>query len=534
MGGWKQGEPSMTRIARRALILTGAVVAIAGTLVTAPPATAAGDRSPVSKKTPADESRAGGPIVGDPGLLPSEQACVASDPNPPWLQTLAPFEIHDSQRTHLYGCAHFTGTTKSDANTVFAHSSPQSYPTPYNLIDAGPNELFVYGGGYGDGPSATGSFVARVQPGSLDQTWRTVLINTNVTGEWNYPGVVNVLSDGTLVVIFGYHIAKLDPNTGAVLAEATLPTGGSSPANTSYNGYDALPDGTIIAKSVNRQPGCTEQGFSAFLQCPDPSKVAPSVMVAINPTTLQVEGQTTLPEMIGGRLTTTEYDGEGVVYLPGATKLYRYVYADGRFTPDSSWGPVPYLKPGQTAASAVAVINGYVVGMTNGGGPTETPMSTFAVSEADSSQVESVQPFADGGSKYSFIPSMVSVDPANNRVYVMDAGAGEMGALNLVEGKLSVAWTKQQRTLSFTTLIGPADQRVLVGTNIPVKYFKQLKNYSSEQVVWRNAATGAVLATSSKFPKMTPGVLVTPGYAGLQYFLSYSGHIIALQVNPSS
>jgi hypothetical protein len=29
---------------------------------------------------------------------------------------------------------------------------------------------------------------------------------------------------------------------------------------------------------------------------------------------------------------------------------------------------------------------------------------------------------------------------------------------------------------------------------------------------------------------MTPGILVTPGYAGLQYFLSYDGHIIALQV----
>ena len=48
-----------------------------------------------------------------------------------------------------------------------------------------------------------------------------------------------------------------------------------------WNGYDALPDGTIIAKSVNRQRGCTENGFSAFLNCPDPSDVPPSVMVAL-------------------------------------------------------------------------------------------------------------------------------------------------------------------------------------------------------------------------------------------------------------
>ena len=32
---------------------------------------------------------------------------------------------------------------------------------------------------------------------------------------------------------------------------------------------------------------------------------------------------------------------------------------------------------------------------------------------------------------------------------------------------------------------------------------------------------------------MSAGILVTPGYAGLQYFLTADGHIIALQVDPS-
>ena len=197
-------------------------------------------------------------------------------------------------------------------------------------------------------------------------------------------------------------------------------------------------------------------------------------------------------------------------------------------------GPVSYLKSGQTAASAVAVIGNYVVGMTNGGGPTSTPMSVFAVSQENSSQVANIEPFANSGAKNSFIPSMVSVDPANNRVYVMDAGAGKIGGLNLVNGKLSVAWTQNQRTLSFTSLVGPSNNRVLIGTNIPVKYFKQLQSYTTEQVVWRNAATGATLVTSSYFSKMTPGILVTPGFAGLQYFLTEDGHIIGLQVRSGS
>jgi hypothetical protein len=73
---------------------------------------------------------------------------------------------------------------------------------------------------------------------------------------------------------------------------------------------------------------------------------------------------------------------------------------------------------------------------------------------------------------------------------------------------------------------------VIIGTDIPVKVFQQLKSYTTEQVVGRNAATGQELARSREFPKTTQGVLGTPGYAGLQYFLTADGHIIGLQVTP--
>ncbi|MBP0451616.1 hypothetical protein J5Y04_18990 [Kitasatospora sp. RG8] len=378
---------------------------------------------------PADETAANGPLVGTPSLVAGEQSCAAAEGNAPWFPTIAAFEVHDSNRTHLYACAHFLGAQPN--NQVFAHSSDQVYVTPYNIVDRGPNELYVYGGGYGDDPAASGSFVSRVEPGTFNEVWRRVLINTNATDEWNYPGVLNTLADGSLVVIYGYHIARIDPANGNVLAQTTLPTGQSAPRDTAYNGYDALPDGTIVAKTVNRQPGCTEQGFSAFLDCPDPTAVPPSILVAIDPRSLQVLSQVTLPEMMGGRITTTVFNGTGQIYLPGATKLYRYSYPNGAFAPDPTWGPVPYLQSGQTAASAMAVINDYVVAMTNGGKPTPTPMSVVAVSQADSTKVATVQPFANSGAKQSFIPSMVSVDPENNRVYAMDAGAGKLAGIDL-------------------------------------------------------------------------------------------------------
>ena len=153
-------------------------------------------------------------------------------------------------------------------------------------------------------------------------------------------------------------------------------------------------------------------------------------MVAINPKTLKVISQITLPEMIGGRVTTAVYNNHDYIYLPGTSKLYRYVFANGKLQADPTWGPVPYLKSGQTAGSAVAVMGNYVVTMTNGGSPTSTPMSAVAVSQADSNKVANLQPFASSGSKNSFIPSMVSVDPASHLIYVMDAGAGKIGAVS--------------------------------------------------------------------------------------------------------
>ena len=73
---------------------------------------------------------------------------------------------------------------------------------------------------------------------------------------------------------------------------------------------------------------------------------------------------------------------------------------------------------------------------------------------------------------------------------------------------------------------------MLIGTDIPIRAFQQLKNYTTEAVVWRDAQTGTELARSSELPKMTQGILVTPGCAGLQYFLTADGHIIGLQVGP--
>jgi hypothetical protein len=124
----------------------------------------------------------------------------------------------------------------------------------------------------------------------------------------------------------------------------------------------------------------------------------------------------------------------------------------------------------------------------------------------------------------------------------MDYLAGKVVAVDFTQdGNMSVAWGPvEQRTISFLTLIGPPDQRVLVSTNInPNATQQQLEQGAkgtgytyTEQMVWRDAETGNILAESDFFPAMSPGILVTPGYGGLIYEMLYNGHIMALQVAP--
>ncbi len=101
-------------------------------------------------------------------------------------------------------------------------------------------------------------------------------------------------------------------------------------------------------------------------------------------------------------------------------------------------------------------------------------------------------------------------------------------------GDLSVAWGPvDQRSLGFATLLGPADQRVLLGSNVKATDRQQLQDVTyTEQFVWRDALTGDVLARSQYIDAMTQGNLPTPGYGGIVYMLQAYGDITAMQVRP--
>jgi hypothetical protein len=171
-------------------------------------------------------------------------------------------------------------------------------------------------------------------------------------------------------------------------------------------------------------------------------------------------------------------------------------------------------------------------------------MSVVAISQADSKKLVRINPIPLQPGQMSEIPSMGSTDPQNNRIYALDYLAGKIVSINLNQatGNMTVAWGPvKETTSSFLTLIGPPDKRVLIGTNMNATKQQIMQSLTApspqaisytEQILWRDAASGKVLAASDYFPAMSPGILVTPGYGGLIHEMLYNGHIMNLQVAP--
>ena len=469
---------------------------------------------------------------------------LAEENNAPWYPTVNPAELHDSNRTHVYACAHFTGSL-TGPNKVYAYASPDQYYSPIFAVTRGVNELYVYGGAWGSAiPKPSGPFVAKLNVGDLTQLWRTDLANLNATtsptGVWNYIGGLNVLEDGNLIIVAGSNLYKLNGTTGAVEGELALPTGPSLSFNSDFNGMAAWPDGTLVLKTQIRAPGCSYDGGLPFaIPCPGQSDSPNSVMVVVDPKAMKVLDWTELKGNVASRVAATVYDGKEYAYIGNSSNLFRYLWDGKNITEDTRWQPERITKPGQTNLLANMISGDWVFDFTNCCPPTTTPLSVVSVSQANASKINRIDPILLEPGQQSYIPSNSAVDPENNMMYVMDGGAGKIVGLKYdsVTGNMTVAWTDNQSTLAFLSLIGPADQRVLVATDMaPNTTISQMTNNPppayTERVMWRDAATGKVLAASDYFSGMSAGAPPAPGFGGLLYYMTFNGHIMALQVLP--
>ncbi|MEZ5155887.1 MAG: hypothetical protein R2718_07235 [Solirubrobacterales bacterium] len=438
------------------------------------------------------------------------------------FSTVSPFEHFGSNRTqvfpHTCTLRQLTGTASP---TVATRTSGADFSTPYISATRRRGELYVYG--YRRNPATEGGFVAKVDPRTLEQEWRTPILDPEPADGWTYPGVMAVHGNGYLYAVYASVMVKLDPETGRTLARRELP---EDPDGTgaAYNGLVILPDGRIVTKKIERGPCSTPPGATASaaaiggLFC-SAANGLPSKLVVLSPRNLRILSRTTPPEPITGRITAGRTDGTDYVYGAGSDSLFRFRYRRGDLRFDRGWGKVTYRTGAQEPGTGPGMLGRFAVVQTNFVSSDE-PMTVTAVDTRDSSHVFRIRPFAhqDG----SWIVSKAALDSANSTIVTHDTAAGKMAAIHLSPKRgLRVRWRRDLTSLAFSALVGPPRSRQIV---IPDA------SNGGDQVVWLDEDDGTERARSETLaPLPAPGNIVTPGFGGRFYYTSQGGTLWELR-----
>lgn len=486
-------------------------------------------------ETPSNLVAANGPIPGDVTLYAKELACQQAISTPGYYPSLNGAELSDSERSATFPCATFTGS-HDGPNQVFAFRSLDDYPGISYINNRRPGELYIVGGEYPTkaDPNMVGPYIAKADATTGKQVWRTYLDNLNVSDRWIANANLNILPNGNIAFAWSHFVALVDGDTGEVLKTNTLPGGTTPVADVNFKHMTIAPDGTLILKDQTRPAGCDLQGTVAIITCARKGmKSQNSVLVAVDPVTLEVLDMLQLPESAPSPHIVTMFHDKIAIYMGMEETLGRFFWdpVTKKLSADESWQIKP-LAEGQQALTAPTVIGDWISVQTNGLFSDKKASSVVVVNQDDPSKTDTLFPFGELGMlELSFAPPKNGADPENNMIYSADMGMKKVAGIKLdpVTGKLTTAFVLDDISNTFQPLYGPADKRVLVLTNIklpvaiePILLAVEKVNYT-EQVTWRDAATGEVLAASDFFEPLTINSLVAPGFGGRVYFPTAEG-----------
>jgi hypothetical protein len=490
-----------------------------------------------------NEVAANGPLPGDVTLYAQELACQQKISTPGYYSSLNGAEIADGQRSGVFPCASFPGSFDGP-NQVYAWRSQDEYQGTAYINNRKPGEIYIAGGANPplQGLVPAGPFVAKANATTGKEIWRTYVDNVNLTGRWLAAVNLNILPSGNIVFAWETSIALIDGDTGLLLKRTTLPTGATPPGDSGFKHVTIAPDGTIIAKSQTKAVGYDGQGTLAIiLGVQEGFKQPPSHLVAVDPTTLEVLDDVSLPEPATVPHSIAIFDGKIAIYVGVDSGALRYFWdpATKKLSEDTTWSAKPMQK-GQSTSDAPSMMGDWIILQTNGIGSKTVASSIVAVHQKNSSRVKVLFPFGQlKKGEWSNAPPKPQTDPENNMVYSADMGLAKTAGIRLdpATGDMKTVWVIDDMTTSFQPLIGPKDKRVMLLSNMkknveaePIQLALFTGNYK-EQVTWRDAATGRIIAESDFFEPMTFGSLITPGYGGRVYFSTGKGFIV-MQVRP--
>jgi len=534
-------KPGLLKLAGLVLIV---VLAAAAYLLLWPVITQKAEHRLAAIGLTLNEVAANGPLPGDVSLYLKELACAEKLPTPGYYRSINGAELTDAQRSGLFTCATFTGAF-SGPNQVYAWRSADGYQGASYINNRKPGELYITGGDFppASGPIPAGPFIAKADATTGRQLWRTYLDNGNASGAWIASTNLNILPNGNIVTARANQVVLLDGDTGRILKHNTLPTGPTGAADANYKHLTIAPDGTVILQDQTRPTGCTLQGTMAILKCSvEGMKQGASNMVAVHPDTLEVLDSVALPEPATVPHIITMFEGRIAIYVGVNSGALRYFWdpAARKLSQDKSWVVSPMQK-GQTTSDAPSILGDWIVLQTDGIGSDTVASSIVVAHQKDAAKTKVIFPFGPlKPGEWSFAPPKPQSDPENSMIYSADMGVGRVAGIKLDQatGEMKTVFVIDNSTNAFQPLIGPKDQRVMLLSNFkrrvaaePLKLALFTGNYT-EQVTWRDAATGRIIAESDFFEPLTLGSLITPGFGGRVYFPTGKG-FIAMQVMPA-
>jgi hypothetical protein len=461
-------------------------------------------------------------VFGAAGLLGA--GCASTAARGAFDDASGAFEHGDATRAGVFPQAAPFASTGGAAEALRA---PAPMPGLWNVAFDRRGRGFALHGVLGGGAGQMTPTVSGFDPETLQEAWRTPL---PLAGPdlWNYPGSVAVHANGDVYVAYTCRMAKLDPATGRVLAVADLPAPNGL-ADTTYNGFTILSDGTIHTKSHHRKGDCPAQGYRAFIECGVDGLPA-SALVLLDPETLQRRWTGAAPELIGGRVTLARRGDRELVYLAGDTFVHRMVYDGRSLREDTSWPAVRYRDGAETPGTAVVVFGDQVV-IQNNAIPTRAPLRVTFIAQDDPQRVRSVAPYPEAA--WSFMPSKVSADASLGLVYSADAHSGLAAIALEASGEPGVRWRAPYRTGSFLTLLGDAPARTMVISDIGEAPFDEFgaPRHMTETVHWLSARDGRRLASIPDLPRNF-GLTLTPWTDGSIFMATRTSGLYRLRPGP--
>ena len=332
------------------------------------------------------------------------------------------------------------------------------------VVVASPDDVFVLCHTGGD--SAV-SWVERVHPETLE----TLATSEHLAGGPAWPGGTAVHPNGDIYVVFGNHAHRLNRSL-QVVASRELPR------IRPYNSFVVLPDGHLVTKDFGgSRPGNEmEEPF------------APTQLVVLEPTGLNIVATLDLPEASIARLSANEND----VYVVGTSSLWR-VRWDGESLHSDGWRAEYRQLQGQTYGWDVVIAdtdawfldNGEsthkFAGTLRGVGTATAPLHLVRVNLASGRvSLHEICELAGG-----VVANPPLVDEQRQMVVGFDSGNGVLAGFSYDETKVRKVWSVEQNHGSHMLLYPESGEFVSA-------HYDQERGV--EQVVVRDISTGREIA----------------------------------------